>query len=77
LPERQSSETKVAEAYCWAITNWWGGRGAAYQVPVCWGLDFNWTPLYIHTQLAACILNSDLRRNLWNVNWCVSPEVSE
>jgi hypothetical protein len=24
------------------------GGGAVDQVPVCWILDFNWTPLYTH-----------------------------
>jgi len=23
-----------------------GGHAAAYQVPVCWNLDFNWAPWY-------------------------------
>ena len=39
--------------------------------------DFNWSPLHIHTQLAACLLHSDLRRirlwpNLPGRSYCVS-----
>lgn len=31
------------------------------QFSVCWNLDFNWTPLYIHIgQLTKCTLNSSL-----------------
>jgi hypothetical protein len=25
-----------------------GNHTAADQVQVCWSLDFNWTPLYVH-----------------------------
>jgi len=46
-------ETKVAEEYCWAIPQVWGGHSAADQVPVCVSLGFNWTPFYIHMSIQA------------------------
>ena len=41
---------------------WRGGHAAADRVPVCWSLDFNWTPLYIHIQVTTCVLNYDLHK---------------
>jgi hypothetical protein len=36
--ERMRSGTKVADEYCWAITQRSGGHAAADQIPVCWSL---------------------------------------
>jgi len=33
----------------------WGGHAAADQGPVCWSLDYHWTPSYIY------IIRSGLR----------------
>jgi len=48
--------------------NWWrGGHAAAELVPMCWSLDFSWTPLCVHVWLTIVgVLISDLRRNSRN-----------
>jgi hypothetical protein len=63
----------VAEEYCWATTKASGrscSEAAVASVPMCYNLDLNWIPLYIHiyiyiyiyiyTYLAIRTLNSDL-----------------
>ena len=49
--KKRRNETTVAEEYCWALTRRrCGGHNAADQVPVYWGLDYSWSPLYMHIQ---------------------------
>jgi hypothetical protein len=55
----------VTEEYCWAITKTAGSHAALHQVPVCWSLDFTWTPFYMHVSLTIYIYtpNPDLGQN--------------
>jgi hypothetical protein len=73
----------MAEESCRAITQAAGGHATADQVPGCWRLDLNWTPLYIQIglKLTIHILISDLRKirlppGLPETNYCVSQGVS-
>jgi len=53
------------------------GHAAAYQVPVCWNLDFNWTPWYC-TRIHSCVLSLttctklDLRQTFQSVTTSLS-----
>ena len=38
---------RVEEEYCWAITQQRDDHTVVDEVPVCWGLDFSWTPLSV------------------------------
>jgi hypothetical protein len=48
------------------------GGGAVEHVPMCWNLDFNRTPLYIHTAVYFTICKPLLGRIFQNVSYCVS-----
>jgi hypothetical protein len=59
-----------------------GGHTAAGRLPVCWSLDFDWTPFCVHVWFTVCILDSELRRirlapELPERNNCLSLGVSE
>lgn len=41
LQALKHNEMKLAEKYCWEITQAGRVYAAAYQVPLCWGLNFN------------------------------------
>jgi len=41
------NEKKLAEEYCWAITQAAGRSHWADQVPMFWSSYFNWAALYI------------------------------
>ena len=52
-----------------------GGHAAADQFPMCWSLDFNWTPFCCTMHLTVCIFITDLRKirpalDLSECNYC-------
>lgn len=56
-------------------------HAVADHVSLCWGLNFNWLVLYIHTHLSTCILSFNwckilLSPDLPECNYCVSCWVS-
>jgi len=51
LWEQKHNATKVAEEYCWAITQAAGQLCCGQLDSTVSELDFNWTPLYIHIVL--------------------------
>jgi len=64
LQEWKRNEAKMVEEHCWTITQACSHAGFDH-VSVCWGLDFNWTPLDTETELTA--RNSVLCRDFRNV----------
>lgn len=46
-------------------------NAVADYVSLCWGLNFNWLVLYIHTQLSICVLSFS-----WHKIW-LSPDLPE
>ena len=56
----ESSQTKMAEEYYWAITRAEEEdtlRASMFQCVT--SFDFNWTPPYLHMYLTICILNCE------------------
>jgi hypothetical protein len=51
---------RVEEEYCWAITQQRDGHAEADQVPVCWGLVFSWTQLFVLTRICLMIMFNHL-----------------
>jgi hypothetical protein len=68
LREWKCSETRVAEEYCWAITQ---TTGLSCCRRLCSGVLESWIssglPCKIHVYLTTCVLSSDLRRNFQNI----------
>jgi hypothetical protein len=62
LWEQKHNATKVAEEYCWAITQAAGQLCCCRLDSTVLELDFNWTPLYIHSVDDIFILNSTLHK---------------
>jgi hypothetical protein len=83
LRELKHNETKVAEEYCWAITQA-AGRPCCGQSGSSWGADFNRTLLYVHIYVHVVDrMSTDFRLALNSTcagpsecNYCVSWSVS-
>jgi hypothetical protein len=62
---------KLASEECWAIAHAACIHTTADYVQAYWSLDFNCTPLHIHTRLTIWILNSDFQ------TFQLAPELPE